>query len=469
MSLLKNKVVSLGLLLTLMVVATLLIAGDLRDGSAERRAEAALLGGTTTVFASGGTAFGFKSPTLNEDEELNFFVGNSLFNQNWVSAPASTKARDGLGPLFNSRSCSGCHLRDGRGRPPAFAGERSHGLLMRISIGTDPFGHPIPDPYYGDQIQDQAIAGFDAEAELRITHDTVRGAYADGSPYELLRPVYYLDRPSKGTPTATQFSPRVANHIIGMGLLEAIPEEDLLAIADPEDADGDGISGRLNYVPDVTAGETRPGRFGWKASQPTVLQQVASAFAGDIGITSDLYPEENCSPSIDCADLPDDGEPQIDRDRLEKVTLYSSTLGVPAQRDVDNPQVIRGAELFEALECGSCHTPAFTTGEHSFVASLSGQTIRPYTDLLLHDMGPELADNRPEYRASGREWRTPPLWGVGLFPIVNKHSNYLHDGRARNLTEAILWHGGEARASRDAFVGLPAEDRAALVRFIQSL
>lgn len=426
-------------------------------------------GGTATVFVEDASAFSFQAPGLSDEDGLFFFTGNSLFNQNWVTAPASTTARDGLGPLFNSRSCSGCHFKDGRGRPPEFPGEVSHGLLLRLSTGNALAGDPIPDPFYGGQLQDQSILGVETEAGFTVTYDMITGTYADGSAYELQKPIYLINGLTQGELSAVNISPRVANHMSGLGLLEAIDEATLLSMADPDDTDGDGISGELNYVYDVVADELRPGRFGWKANQPTILQQVAAAFAGDIGITSDLFPDENCPPNTNCNDLPNGGDPEIPMENLRKVTLYSSTLAVPGRRNWEDQDVLRGKMLFQQLKCNGCHREKIVTGAYPEIPVLSGQTIRPYTDMLLHDMGEGLADNSPEFLADGQEWRTPPLWGVGLFDVVNSHTNYLHDGRARNLTEAVLWHGGEAEASRAEFTELTADERDDLITFLNSL
>jgi CxxC motif-containing protein (DUF1111 family) len=241
-------------------------------------------------------------------------------------------------------------------------------------------------------------------------------------------------------------------------------------VAGPDDTDGDGISGRVNHVWDVEHREVRVGRFGWKANQPSLRQQNAGAFRGDIGITSDLFPEEDCPPAqAECRAAPSGGAPELDAWKLEQVTFYTRMLAVPARRDVDHPEVLRGRRLFRELRCASCHVPRHETGTMPDAPELSGQTVFPYTDLLLHDMGPELADDRPDFEATGREWRTPPLWGLGLVRTVNRHTRFLHDGRARSLEEAILWHGGEAEHSRERFRDLSAPERAALLRFLESL
>ena len=432
---------------------------------------AAALGGETTAFTATRNAFGLPARNLTAEQRRTFAVGNSFFRQNWVTAPASTEARDGLGPTFNALSCSSCHHLDGRGKPPDGPDDGARGLLLRLSIpGTDANGAPLPEPVYGGQLQDRAIIGVPVEGEFVITYREVPGTFADGESYSLRHPEYRLRNPAFGpTHPDMLLSPRVAPAVVGMGLLEAIPAADIIAAADPDDADGDGISGRVNLVWNVRQGAMVLGRFGWKANQPTVEQQTAGAFLGDLGITSALFPEENCpAPQADCQSAPHGGAPEISEERLGKVTLYMQTLAVPALRDVDDPQVRQGARLFADIGCAMCHTPQQTTGTHE-IAALSRQTIYPYTDLLLHDLGPELADGRPDFAAGGQEWRTPPLWGIGLVETVNGHTLLLHDGRARNLTEAILWHGGEGAAARDAFRALTKAERAALLRFLESL
>ena len=430
-----------------------------------------LSGGQATVFDTTPNAFSLPVPGLEREQQLLFFVGNSFFNQNWVTAPASTTARDGLGPHFNAHSCAGCHFKDGRGRPPTADGELSTGLLLRLSVpGATEHGAPLPEPIYGGQLQDQAIMGLEAKGAVSITYEDVPFALADGTVVVLRRPVYAFKDLAYGDMAAeTMVSPRIANQMIGMGLLEAVPEEDILAAADPDDGDGDGISGRANYVWDNFNERVALGRFGWKANEPSVAQQTAGAFLGDIGITTPLFADNNCGDdAADCRAAPNGGTPEIDPDDFDKVVLYASSLAVPARRDWADPVVLQGKALFTEIGCADCHTPLLTTGIHPTIPSLSNQTIRPYTDLLLHDMGAGLADGRPDFLATGSEWRTPPLWGLGLIATVNGHTNLLHDGRARDAQEAILWHGGEGEASRDNFARLDAGQRAALLRFLNS-
>jgi CxxC motif-containing protein (DUF1111 family) len=421
-------------------------------------------------------AFGQPIPGLEREQELLFFVGNSFFNQNWVAAPASTTARDGLGPLFNARSCASCHFKDGRGRPPEFDGESPTGLLIRLGLpGQDIYGGRLPEPMYGFQFQDQAVEGVAKEGDLRISYEELVDAYSDGTSYTLRKPRYHLENLAYGEMSSeVRLSARVANQMIGLGLLEAIKEDDLFALADPTDHNNDGISGRPNWVWDIQNTQMYLGRFGWKAEQPSILQQVAGAFSGDIGITSDIMVHDHCTLlQQECLQAPNgtntQGEAEIPADDFLKVVLYSSSLAVPAQRDFDSPEVLQGETLFAQVDCTACHTESYTTGIHPSIPALSHQTIRPYTDLLLHDMGDELADGLHDFQATGSEWRTPPLWGIGLFSTVNKHTYYLHDGRARNLEEAILWHGGEAQTSKEKYTNLTKQARDALLAFLNSL
>jgi CxxC motif-containing protein (DUF1111 family) len=448
------------------------LAAALIAGACDAPGPPVLLGGQTSIFDRTSNAFSQPAPGLDRDRELQFFVGNSFFNQNWVAAPASTQARDGLGPFFNARSCAGCHLRDGRGRPPEDDAELGTGLLLRLGIpGLGPDGGNAAHLAYGGQLQDQAVSGVPAEGRIVVEYVEIPGTLPDGTPYSLRKPTYRIAELGYGElGPDVLVSPRVAPQVIGMGLLEAVPEEEILSRADPLDEDGDGISGRPNRVWDVALAATVVGRFGWKANQPTVRQQVAGAFAGDMGISTSLFAVPECTASQElCLSAPNGGSPEILDEDLEKVVLYASSLAVPAFRDPENSDVRRGMRLFDEIGCVGCHTPMLSTGSHPTIPALSGQTIHPYTDLLLHDMGSELADERPDFEATGREWRTPPLWGIGLIPTVNRHAYYLHDGRARGLTEAILWHGGEGQASRDRFAALSVEARAALVRFLESL
>ena len=429
-------------------------------------------GDTTNTLLFGSNAFLPSADNISFENQRLFATGNAFFNQAWTVAPASTTARDGLGPLFNARSCSTCHFKDGRGRPPLDDETELGSMLLRIGVpGAEPGQAPLPDPTYGDQLQPYGIEGVPGEGAPRLTYATLEGQYADGESYELLAPTYAIEAPSHG-PMATDLliSPRVAPAMIGLGLLEAIPDARLEELSDPADADGDGISGRTNRVWNVSTGDYAIGRFGWKAEQPSVRQQAAGAFVGDMGITSPLFPAEDCTPlEVECQVAERGGSPEIDEDLLERVTRYSELLAVPARLAHEEPAVLRGKARFQELGCQSCHTPSHQTRPDAELAEVSDQRIWPYTDLLLHDMGEGLSDARSSFDADGPEWRTPPLWGIGHYDDVNGHERLLHDGRARGVAEAILWHGGEASPAQRAFVALPAADRLDLIAFVESL
>ncbi len=429
-------------------------------------------GGATTVFNTSDDAFSFPAANLSVARSNAFFVGNSFFNSNWTIAPASANLRDGLGPVFNSASCSGCHPKDGRGRPPTGPGDAAPALLVRLSVpGTGPDGGPLPEPTYGDQLQPRSIPGVPAEGAVEVSYVEEPGAFADGAPYSLRRPAIAFPALAFGPLAADVLtSARQGQPVFGLGLLGAVPEAAIVARADEPDQDGDGISGRPNYVHDLRSGLPALGRFGWKANQPTLEQQAAGAFHGDIGVTTPLHPDENCGPGqVSCTAAPSGGAPEVEQPILDDMTFYLTTLAVPGRRRPFDPEVQAGRALFLSAGCAACHTPTLVTGTDPAFPEVSGQTIHPFTDLLLHDMGPELADGRPDFLASGSEWRTPPLWGVGLVETVNGHRFFLHDGRARGFAEAILWHGGEAAAARARFRAMTAAERDALERFLEDL
>lgn len=433
--------------------------------------------------------FSFSQANLSFEQEEQFKLGNALFRKIWVSSPSSTQASDGLGPLFNARGCQNCHLKDGRGRPPSGTdGDRGAGMFLRLSVppSTDAEREllasraveVIPEPTYGTQLQDFAVPGLAAEGTMHITYEEQEATLWDGETVSLRAPTYAVADPAYGPLSPDlMLSPRNAPPMIGLGLLEQIPAEDILAQADPNDADGDGISGRPNNVRDPVSSEIMLGRFGWKAGAPSIRVQSANAFAGDIGISTPLAnaPQGDCtSHQAACLELPTGEQTRLGVSEapdpvLDLVTFYSSTLGVPQRRNVDAPDVLRGKQHFYELGCAACHTPKFVTSRDAPNPAHRFQLIWPYTDLLLHDMGGGLADHRPEGDADGYEWRTPPLWGIGLTETVSGHTFFLHDGRARNLTEAILWHGGEAQNARDGFAELPKAARADLISFLESL
>ncbi len=432
-----------------------------------------LSGGEGTVAVLSIHSFGHSAGNLPTELLAEFAVGNRLFNTNWVEAPASVDTFDGLGPVFNRSSCSGCHLRDGRGRPPRDPNERMASMLIRLSLpGEGPHGGPLADPRYGDQLNDQGITGVPAEGRATVEWVEVPGTYPDGTAYSLRAPKFAIVELAFGAlGQEVQISARVAPHLAGVGLLEAVAAETVRGFADEQDANGDGISGRANEVWDFVLEQSALGRFGWKAGQPSLLQQNAIAAVQDIGITNYVFPDENIGQSQTAAAEAPSGQtnPEMSFENLRKLTAYTQMLAVPARRRVDDPVALRGEQIFAQVGCSGCHVPSMTTGEHPTIPALTNQLIHPYTDLLLHDMGPDLADGRPEFLASGSEWRTPPLWGLGLVRVVNKHTNFLHDGRARNFEEAILWHGGEAELSREQFRNLSRVERDALILFLESL
>ncbi|MBO6540405.1 MAG: c-type cytochrome [Rhizobiaceae bacterium] len=443
-------------------------------------------GKATTRKTRDANALSHPSANLSFEDQQLFLVGNGLFRKEWVSAPSSTQASDGLGPLFNARACQSCHIKDGRGHAPASAEDDAISLLVRVSLPPDESQQSaidaglmvaVSEPTYGLQIQDFAVAGLPAEGKVEITYETVPVELAGGEVVELRKPTLSIGNPGFGALAhGAMLSARIAPTMSGMGLLEAIHPYDIMALADPDDADGDGISGRPNMIGDGAGGLTI-GRFGWKAIQPTVEVQTAHAFAGDMGLSTPVLPDHwgDCSDAeAPCRTLPHGaqarlGNEEVPRELLDLVVFYSENLALPARTHSEEPQVLRGKRLFCGAGCAACHTPKFVTSREARHEAHRFQLIWPYTDLLLHDMGADLADGRPEGRATGREWRTPPLWGIGAASRVSAEAGFLHDGRARTLKEAILWHGGEAQSARDAFANANKADRDALIQFLESL
>ena len=456
------------------------------DFAAPEKFEAKPAGAATTRLIPGPAAFSQFSPNMPVDREMDFKIGNGIFRKLWVGALSSTKGSDGLGPLYNARACQNCHLKDGRGHLPEGPDDSRVSAFLRLSVPGGP-GRPeipgyhptLPDPGYGGQLQDLALEGYLAEARMGITWTQERVTLADGTVVTLRHPTYAVEAPAYGPPgPAMQISPRVAPQMIGLGLIEAIPVADIVAGADEDDADGDGISGRPQIVWSSEFDRPMLGRFGHKAGNATIKEQSASAFSGDMGLSNPLFPApsgECTEAQPDCRAAPAGQEPgirdglEVDGPSLDLVTFYSRNLAVPERRDAGDPQVLRGKEIAYSIGCTSCHRPKFVTHRLTDRPEQSFQLIWPYSDLLLHDMGEGLADNRPEARADGREWRTAPLWGISLNGKVTGVESYLHDGRARSLIEAVLWHGGEAQAARDTVVNLPTQDREALIAWLESL
>ena len=451
----------------------------------------AMSGGAATSRATpNGDAFSHNSANLSFEQEMRFKIGDGFFRRLWVSAPSSTQASDGLGPLFNARSCQRCHLKDGRGHPPASNAPEDDAISMFLRLSVPPRNateqeqidthkaNVIPDPVYGGQLQNFAVQGHTPEGRMHIDYKDKPVTLADGTVVTLREPTYSVSDLHYGPLSPDiMLSPRVAPQMIGLGLLEMVPAETILDHANPDDKNGDGISGRANMVWDQESMSVQLGRFGWKAGNPTIRQQSGGAFGGDIGISNPVSPD----PAGDCTDAekackagphgssPQYGNLEADEEVLTLVTHYARNLAVPVRRDVADKTVLQGKKVFYDSGCASCHMPKYITGIDPARPEHSHQLIWPYTDMLLHDMGEGLADHRPEGVADGYEWRTAPLWGIGLTKTVSDHTFFLHDGRARGLLEAILWHGGEAEPAKQAVVDLPKDKRNALIKFLESL
>ncbi len=428
------------------------------------------------------------------DVQMDFAIGRSFFINPWVIPPASTTARDGLGPLFNARTCQQCHQGGGRGRAPE-AGEDMSRMLVRVSIpGKDKIKGSVPEPHYGSQFQffgiqrgknglnshthDNTQPSAIGEARITTHYKTITGKYPDGQRYTLRQPSVQLHDLSYG-PLAkdAMFSPRIGPSLSGMGLINEIKEADILALADPDDSNNDGISGRPNYVWSKEHKKNRLGRFGLKANMPTLKQQIADAFVNDIGITSTLFPDENCGPKQTACLKANHGRGphtphEISDELFDKVVTFVSHINVPQNyraKKEGYDDHLKGKNDFLKIGCSTCHHPSFTTSAEARFDSFKSREISPYSDFLLHDMGKELADNRPDFEANGQEWRTAPLWGLAWRQDQGKFNNYLHDGRAKTIEEAILWHGGEAETAKQAFMQLPKERRETLIQFLKSL
>ena len=416
---------------------------------------------------------------LTADQRFRFERGRIGFFARWVVAP-SLAGEWGLGPLFNAEACGDCHVNGGRAAPPVGPDEVPMATLARVSIpGTSEHGGPRPDPRYGGQIQTLGLMGVDPrahghgervrpEADVDIRWVEQDFAYPDGAIVSLRAPELEVTALEYGplSPDAA-FGLRHSQPIFGLGLLEAVPEEAILAL-EARQAEW-GLAGRANRVWSIRAGEHQIGRFGWKANQPTIRQQIETAFHQDIGVTSETFGEENCTAvQADCLAQPPGNQPELIAQDAANLELWTLALAVPAPRDSDLPDVQRGKALFSEIGCAACHRPELRTGEHPVLPQLGGQRIEAYTDLLVHDMGPGLCNGMQDYLAGPCDWRTQPLWGLGLAGVVATEA-YLHDGRARTMEEAILWHGGEAQKAQEGFANAPASDRAALLRFLKSL
>ncbi len=443
-------------------------------------------GAGTSLRKPSRDSFSHSSTNITFEDEQNFKLGNALFRKLWVSSPSSTQASDGLGPLFNARACQTCHIKDGRGHPPE--GD-TVSTSMFLRLGKTPSSErerlaletfvklKIADPVYGGQLQDLAVPGLKGEGQMHISYDEITKTFADGDTISLRKPSYKaVDLNYGPLDPNTIIAPRVTPQMIGLGLLEAIHESDIYANADPNDKDNDGISGKV-AIASKQDGKATIGRFGWKASNPSIRQQTADAFAGDIGISSPAASSNygDCTKrQIECLAIPHGeqtrlGVGEAPEDVLALVAFYSQNLAVPQRRGVQDPDILDGKKLFYQLGCATCHRPKYVTSRNAINKAQQFQLIWPYTDMLLHDMGDGLADGLNVGIANGGEWRTPPLWGIGLTETVSDHTFFLHDGRARNLTEAIVWHGGEAEKAKNGFMQLKITERANLIKFLESL
>lgn len=465
------------------------VTAPTEDFSSPEEFETLPAGAGTTRKLINADIFSHPSANLTFEGRQQFLVGNGLFRKNWVSSPSSTQASDGLGPMFNARSCQGCHTKDGRGTVPGFDPlDRGDTVALLLRLSVPPYtdeqrqqlasGHLplVPEPVYGLQLQNFSVAGVPSEGRLEIDYAPVTVQLNGGESATLMKPTYRIEDLGYGPMREdVQISPRIAQPMIGLGLLEAIHPADILANANADH--GDGISGRPNWVHDLRTGQRTLGRFNWKASQPTVEQQSAAAFSNDMGLSNPLFPahEGECTQAQpDCQNKPHGaqsqlGEHEVPAELMDFVTTYSVNLAVPQRRDASDARVLAGKKLFYQANCVACHVPKYVTRRDAARQEHRFQLIWPYTDMLLHDMGEGLADNVSEHEASGSEWRTPPLWGIGLTRTVNPNATWLHDGRARSLLEAVLWHGGEAQAARDRVVAMTPDERADLIRFLESL
>lgn len=423
-----------------------------------------LSGGAATVFDATSKAFTHPITGMSARDLQFHELGDAQFEQTFVSAPAPVNS--GLGPVFNNVSCISCHHNDGKGTPTA--GFNNSSLLIRLSLpGKDANNGPLPIPGFGNQLQDKSVFSSFPEAQVNITYTDVPVTYPDGTIVTLRKPTYQLTNPYIPLPATYEISPRMAPPVFGVGLLQAIPESTILSFADPDDLNGDGISGKPNYVYDGLTKTTELGRFGLKANVNSLTHQVASAFQQDMGVTSYIESHESTEGQLQYDKLNDD--PELPDSIINSVIFYVKSLAVPARRNVTDPDVKAGEQLFAQISCAKCHIPTIQTGVDLSLPQISNQRIHPYTDLLLHDMGEGLADGRPDFLATGTEWRTMPLWGIGLFPKTNGTPFYLHDGRARTIEEAILWHGGEAENAKQQYMNLNKTDRDKILKFLNSL
>lgn len=432
----------------------LLLAISTAKPSLAEEVDITRLGGALTSDLSPKVALELPAPNIRP-ELFNFHLnGHTVFHSSFEFPNSEGKIL--LGPNFNHNACGGCHVRDGRG-PIEFARKTTSGspMLIKVSLrGLNPDGSPRDVPGVGEQLQDHTVNGKN-KFNIRLQWKEIKGTYPDGKKYKLRKPQISFSVPGISRDSIVH-STRMSPPVVGMGLLEAVSDSTIIQMSDPLDRDGDGISGRVSVIINRENNTRAIGRFGFRASHPTVKQQSAAAFFNDMGMTNEIFTDSSKSM-------------EVSPEQMALAVFYQQAAGVTPARNQNDPNVIWGKRHFQKVGCDSCHKMTLVTGDAG-IPETANQVIHPFTDLLLHDMGPGLADRRAEFSASGREWRTSPLWGIGLHHLIAKHRpGYLHDGRARSLEEAILWHGGEAKRARDKFTKLKEFERKQLLEFLRSL
>lgn len=429
------------------------------------------LSNTQEIFTNDTTkkAFSQMQRLNNKDEDM-FILGKSFFSVPWVEAPSATTARDGLGPLFNANTCKNCHPNNSAGVIFNKDATLNRSLVLRLSI---PHAKNInnnlimkngflPEPVYGAQLATNGNLKVPFEGNVDVEYRFVKGKYTDGKTYELRVPLYTAKNLNYGVMDKNvNIAPRLALSLVGLGFLEEISQRDILNNEDVTDKDQDGISGKANWVYSPEKKEMMLGRFAYKATAVDIKHQTANAAHNDMGLSNPLYPSENCTPNQkECLDAQKGiGEFDLPMQRLDAISFYLKSLKVPQQRITEN--FLKGEKIFNDIGCVKCHIDTFTTK--------NGVTIHPYSDLLLHDMGKDLDDGHVDFKADSSEFRTTPLWGIGLREKLSGALNLLHDGRARSFEEAILWHGGEAQNTKNTFKALPQKSREYLIDFLKGL
>lgn len=408
---------------------------------------------------------------LDNQQLDSFMLGRSFFSIPWVAAPSATTARDGLGPLFNANTCISCHIEHGAGQALSAEEQPLRALVVKLSqpiFQTQALAKGMinmPDPIYGGQIAINAVGHVPIEAIPRLEQQSHTVTYPDGETVTLTKYFPKLTQLGYGELSPdTVISLRQAQTLAGLALIAQVSDAEILRYVDEQDSDGDGISGRANWVQDKSDGQQRLGRFGWKASQPNILQQTADAAANDMGLTNPFFPEERCTPAQQaCLEAPRGrlsplGKLDLPASRLQAIADYVTAFKAPQAMQL-NETALMGQQLFQTIGCETCHRREMTTTHHI--------RFSPYSDYLLHDMGEDLSDGRPEFLASAQEWRTAPLWGIGA--KVRAKQRFLHDARASTLQEAILWHGGEAEHAKNRFIQLTQEQRQSILIFLEAL